>query len=118
MWVDVDSGGRWRGTPEGGPDGEARLIATAGIAATALFLASWVPEPFTWLVFAELMRWAATGAALVALLRREPLRPPHVTAWDQAAVFLLLGYLGRLQVDPQTVMQAASALEAGAGVAN
>ncbi|MFP4360600.1 MAG: hypothetical protein ACLFTG_07960 [Alphaproteobacteria bacterium] len=118
MQVDVDTGGRWRGDPEGEPDGDARLIATAGIAATALFLASWVPEPFTWLVFAELMRWAAIGAALAAVLRREPLTPPHVTAWDQAALFLLLGYVGRFQVDLETVMQAASALEAGAGVAD
>ena len=117
MWIDVDHGGRWRGTPEGGPDEEARLLTTAAVAASALCLASFVPPPFTWLVFAELMRWAAVVAAAVAFLRRDGLDAPWMTGWDQAAAFLFLGYLGRFQVEPEAVRAAVAALEASAGAA-
>jgi hypothetical protein len=33
MWVDVDHGGRWRRTPEGGRDMQTRLLATAAVGA-------------------------------------------------------------------------------------
>jgi len=115
MWVDVDHGGRWRGAPEGGPDGEARLLATVAVAAVALFVASWVPAPFTWLVFAELMRWAAIAAALAALVRGDALTPPYPTGWDQAAAFALLAQLARWQVEPAAVREAVAALETAAG---
>ncbi|MFW5641350.1 MAG: hypothetical protein ACOCY0_01160 [Roseicyclus sp.] len=111
MLVDVGHGGRWRPTPQGDPS-EDRLLAVAGVAAFALFLASFVPQPFTWLVFAELMRWAAIVAGLMALLRGERLFEPYLSGWDQAAIFFFFSFLGRFQVDAEAVLAAAETLSA------
>lgn len=82
-----------------------RLLAAAAVVSFGFLVASWVPLPLTWLVFSEIMTLAALVAAVAASLRREPLFPGHVTGWDQAALYLLLGMLAGALVDTETAAE-------------
>lgn len=83
-----------------------RLFAVALAAAAALAVASTMPGPLVAPAMRELLFFAAWGALLVALLRRDQPFAHEVTAWDQAAILLLLSLLWGFFVDPEAVAQA------------
>ena len=83
-----------------------RLLGAGAAAAMALAFASTVEGPFVAPLFSELLTFGALGFAMAALFRRESPWAPQVTAWDQAALLLLVGLLGGLFVDPAAVQQA------------
>lgn len=105
--------------PQGPDDRESqaanlgRLIAVAVAAAAALAFASLMPGPLVAPVMRDLLLVSAFGAVAAAALRREPLFAPAVTAWDQAALLLLLSLLLGFCVDPAAVAETLRDLDAG-----
>ena len=89
------------------------VIALA-VALAAAF-ASTLPQVFFLAVFGELLFFGALGTLIVAALRRDPLWPRRVTAWDQAALLALLSSLIGLFVDVESV---AAALQEQAALSN
>jgi len=89
-----------------------RLVAVALGVALALFLASHVPAQMIAPVARDLLAVAALGAALVATLRGERIASAEVTAWDQAALYMLASVLAGFFVEPEALdgMGAAAAM--------
>ena len=91
------------------------LWATALAVALAAFFASTLPQVFFVAVFGELLFFGALGTLIVAAIRRDPVWPKRVTAWDQAALLALLSSLVGLFVDVDSVV---AALQEQAALAN
>ncbi len=91
------------------------LWATAIAVALAAFFASTLPQVFFVAVFGELLFFGALGTLIVAAIRRDPLWPKRVTAWDQAALLALISGVVGLFVDVESV---AAALQEQAALAN
>lgn len=83
-----------------------RLLTTLGVAAVGLFLASGLEPPFVAAMFREFLIFASLGFVAVAVFRRDAGNAARVTAWDQAAILLLIGLVASLFVDPAAVQQA------------
>lgn len=88
----LDPEGRWWPGSRGGdrPDDLTvrRLLCCGLLGAACLALASFAPAPFVPFVLAELFWLAALISCVEALLRGEAAQAPHLTAWDQTALFL------------------------------
>lgn len=82
------------------------LWATGLAVALAAFFASTLPQVFFVAVFGELLFFGALGTLIVAAIRRDPLWPNRVTAWDQAALLALLSSVTGLFVDVESVAAA------------
>ena len=82
------------------------LWATGLAVALAAVFASTLPQVFFVAVFGELLFFGALGTLVVAAIRRDPLWPNHVTAWDQAALLVLLSSVVGLFVDVESVAAA------------
>ena len=91
-----------------------RLFAVAFAAALALAFASLIPGPLVAPVMRELLFFAAWCAVLVAVLRREEPFAQGITAWDQAAIFLLLSLFSGFFVEPAAVAEALNEITATA----
>ena len=74
--------------------------------ALAAFFASTLPQVFFVAVFGELLFFGALGTLIVAAIRRDPLWPNRITAWDQAALLALLSSVTGLFVDVESVATA------------
>lgn len=83
-----------------------RLLTAVGVAAVGLFLASGVEPPFVAALLRELLVFASLGFVAAAVFRREDARAAQVTAWDQAALLLLISLIVGLFVDQAAVQQA------------
>ena len=74
-----------------------RLLAAGLVAAACLFLGSLHPPGSGVAATASLLTVAALAGALEAVWRGEaPLAEPRLTAWDQAAILLMLALVLRL----------------------
>ena len=93
--VDLRAGGdRHR---RGSPEGLDRLLAAGLVAAAYLFLGSFYPPGSPLVATASLLIVAALASVLEAVWRGEaPLAEPRLTAWDQAAILLMLAFTLRL----------------------
>lgn len=91
------------------------LWVTLLAVALAAFFASTLPQVFFVAVFGELLFFGALGTLIVAAIRRDPVWPKRVTAWDQAALLALLSGVVGLFVDVESV---AAALQEHAAAAN
>ena len=82
------------------------LWATMLAVALAAFFASTLPQVFFVAVFGELLFFGALGTMTVAAIRRDPLWSKRITAWDQAALLVLLSSVVGLFVDVESVAAA------------
>ncbi|GGC68567.1 hypothetical protein GCM10011504_53130 [Siccirubricoccus deserti] len=103
-WWSPNGSGAGRDREPRDPDLD-RLVICGLVGAICLCLASFAPPPLFAAVAAELLRLAALGSALEAVLRGERLLEERITAWDQAAALgataLLLGLAaGASAVEP------------------
>ncbi len=81
----------------GGPEDLDRLLAAGLVAAACLFLGSLHPPGSALAATASLLIVAALAGVLEAVWRGEaPLAEPRLTAWDQAAILLMLALALRL----------------------
>lgn len=87
-----------------------RLLTVALAVAVVAFFASTLPLPLFAPVMRDVLFMYAFGAAFVAVARRDRLFADRITAWDQAAIFMLLGLLSGFFVDPEAVSQVLSQL--------
>ena len=79
------------------PENLDRLLATGLVAAACLFLGSLYPPGSAVAATASLLTVAALAGVLEAVWRGEaPLAEPRLTAWDQAAILLMLALALRL----------------------
>ena len=80
-----------------GPENPDRLLAAGLVAAACLFLGSLYPPGSAVAATASLLIVAALAGVLEAVWRGEaPLAEPRLTAWDQAAILLMLALASRL----------------------
>lgn len=98
-----DRQNEWRGLDDGGKTrlNAERLLAAALVFALSLFVASFGPPALVAAVTANLLFFAAIGAALRGAVVRERPFADHITAWDQAALLFLASLLSGAMVDPQ-----------------
>ena len=83
----------------GGPESLDRLLAAGLVASVCLFLGSLHPPGSAVAATASLLIVAALAGVLEAVWRGEaPLAGPRLTAWDQAAILLMLALALRLCV--------------------
>ena len=81
----------------GGPEDLDRLLAAGLVTAACLFLGSLHPPGSAVAATASLLIVAALTGVLEAVWRGEaPLAGPRLTAWDQAAILLMLALALRL----------------------
>ncbi len=81
----------------GGPENLDRLLAAGLVGSVCLFLGSLHPPGSALAATASLLIVAAFVSVLEAAWRREaPLAEPRLTAWDQAAILLMLAFTLRL----------------------
>jgi hypothetical protein len=80
----------------------------------ALILASMTPAPLIPAAMNSLLFFGAFGAVILAVIRRERLSEPYISAWDQALMLMFGSLLAGLFVDPAQV--AAIVQETGAAV--
>ena len=81
----------------GGPESPDRLLAAGLIGSACLFLGSLHPPGSALAATASLLMVAALAGVLEAVWRGEaPLAEPRLTAWDQAAILLMLALALRL----------------------
>ncbi len=81
----------------GGPENLDRLLAAGLVASACLFLGSFHPPGSAFAATASLLIVAAFVSVLEAAWRGEaPLAEPRLTAWDQAAILLMLALALRL----------------------
>ena len=98
----LDPNGPWwprsgaGGGDQPGDSNTNRLLTCGLIGAMCLAFASFAPLPVVPFLLAELLRMAALGSTVEALLRGEAVFSPHLTAWDQAALLLAASLLLRL----------------------
>jgi hypothetical protein len=80
-----------------GPEDPDRLLAAGLVAAACLFLGSLHPPGSALAATASLLIVAALAGVLEAVWRgAAPLAEPRLTAWDQAAILLMLALALRL----------------------
>ncbi len=114
---DRNTPGPTRDLPEG-PNGNP-LLRTAVVVAVAVFFASFTPPAVFPAALSQFLTFAALGACLAGLLRREPvLSARHLTHWDEAAAYLVISTVTAWFVDPEAVAEAMRALSNGAGAVN
>ena len=93
--LDPRAGGERHRRP--GPENLDRLLAAGLVAAACLFLGSLHPPGSAVAATASLLIVAALAGVLEAVWRGEaPLAGPRLTAWDQAAILLVLALALRL----------------------
>jgi hypothetical protein len=89
------------------------IFSFALVLGLMLFLVSGLPEPLIAPALSQVLVLASLGAALVAVLWREPLFASHLTHWDKSAAFLGLSILAGFFVDPALVEQTIAELTGG-----
>ena len=86
--------------------GDKRTLLVAGIVvASAFALSSSLPPPLIPAAMESLLFFSAFGAIIIALMRGEQPRAPHLTAWDQAMILILCSIAVGFLVDPVAVEQ-------------
>lgn len=99
MFADPGPWGRedWWQSPD--PNGDA-LVRLGLAVALAVFLASFFEAHHMPMILSGWFEAGAYMAALLATLREDIWRAPYVTAWDEAALLMLLALIARAFAAP------------------
>ncbi len=91
--------------PEPGARTRASLIRLGLFASVALLIASTLPRDLMVASLSSLLWVGGLVSGLVASFRAEPIRVPHMTRWDEAAILMLASLALGFFVDPQDLAE-------------
>lgn len=93
------------------------LLTVAMTVALAFALSSSLPGPVIPAAMESFLFFGAIGAILVAMLRRDDMKAPRLTGWDQALMLMFLSLASGFFVDPTAVHEHLEAMQETARIA-
>lgn len=96
--------GQWRRDWGQSPDPDSDALLRLGLAvALAVFLASFFDARYVPVILSRAFEVGAYMAAFVATLRDDDWQAPRITAWDEAAILMLLALIAKAFAAPEAL---------------